>query len=394
MAVIPLSGHLKARFRVGLVGDRSRRIRCSKNPTNREPRSFPCIFVMSHLNVFISMGRQCNIPSNPAETALPLTWRDPTMVTRSQLIAVMLCYVPTNAVGDTFGNGDNTFEIEFVTIGDLGNPADPVHGPVAHYPDQSTGSVDYVYRIGKFEVSRDMVTKANAEGNLAITLDPMDFVLGGPRPEMPATGVSWNEAARFVNWLNTSRGFPAAYKFNTQPGNGDYIANEHVRRWQSSDPGFDKANPWRNSEVRYFLPNLDEWHKAAHFDPKVNGGAGGYWRYPTGSDAEPTPVASGTASGTAVYGQTFEQGPADVRQAGGLSPYGVMATGSNVFEYEETEFRASEDSGAPIRGVRGGHWLVAKRYAVMLSAGHRAAIGSARLALALPATFRFNVCFR
>jgi formylglycine-generating enzyme required for sulfatase activity len=34
----------------------------------------------------------------------------------------------------------------------------------------------------------------------------------------PATGVSWNEAARYVNWLNTSNGLAPAYKFATQPG--------------------------------------------------------------------------------------------------------------------------------------------------------------------------------
>ena len=88
------------------------------------------------------------------------------------------------AVGGTFGSGDNTFDIEFVTIGDPGNFPDTTGAP------NPAGSVDYVYRIGKFEVSRDMVTKANAEGDLGIALDP-DFVTGGPRPDMPATGVGW-----------------------------------------------------------------------------------------------------------------------------------------------------------------------------------------------------------
>jgi sulfatase modifying factor 1 len=33
-------------------------------------------------------------------------------------------------------------------------------------------------------------------------------------PNKPATNISWKEAARFVNWLNTSTGGFAAYKFN------------------------------------------------------------------------------------------------------------------------------------------------------------------------------------
>ena len=136
--------------------------------------------------------------------------------------AAGLLTVPDRAAADTFGSGDNTFEIEFVTIGDPGNPADTTGDP------NPAGSVDYVYSMGKYEVSRDMVEKASAEGGLGLTLDPMDFVTGGPRPDMPATGVSWNEAARFMNWLNTSQGFPAAYKFSTQPGEPGYDANANI----------------------------------------------------------------------------------------------------------------------------------------------------------------------
>ena len=71
---------------------------------------------------------------------------------------------------------------------------------------RAAGSVDDVYRIGKYEISRGMVDKANAEGDLKIGMHGMTNVRGGARPDMPATGVSWNEAARFVNWLNMDAG--------------------------------------------------------------------------------------------------------------------------------------------------------------------------------------------
>jgi sulfatase modifying factor 1 len=132
--------------------------------------------------------------------------------------------------------------------------------------------------------------------------------------------VAWSEAARFTNWLNTSQGFPAAYKFHKQPGDRFYSARETNSLWVPGDDGFDPDNPFRNSQAKYFLPSADEWYKAAYYDPNANGGVGGYWDFPTGSDAEPTAVASGTDPGTAVYSQTIEQGPADVTQAGGLSP--------------------------------------------------------------------------
>ena len=83
---------------------------------------------------------------------------------------------------------------------------------------------------------------------------------------------------------------------------------------------------------------------------------GGYWNYPTGSDAAPTAVTSGTTAGTAVYDQVFSQGPADITQAGGLSAYGVMAMGGNVYEWEETEFDLVNNSGSGNRAIRGGYW--------------------------------------
>ena len=189
---------------------------------------------------------------------------------------------------------------------------------------------------------------------LGLTLSPMAFVTGGPRPAMPATAVSWNEAARFTNWLNASQGFPAAYKFSTQPGEPGYNANADINLWVTGDAGFDASNPFRNSQAHYFLPSVDEWYKAAFFDP--NRGAGGYWDYPTGSDAAPTPVASGTAPGTAVNDQTLEQGPADITLAGGLSPYGTMAQGGNVAEWQETEWDLVNDTVSAVRGVRGAVW--------------------------------------
>ena len=36
----------------------------------------------------------------------------------------------------------------------------------------------------------------------------------------------------------------------------------------------------RNAGAKYFIPTENEWYKAAYYDP-LNGGAGGYWTYPT-----------------------------------------------------------------------------------------------------------------
>ena len=99
-------------------------------------------------------------------------------------------------------------------------------------------------------------------------------------------------------------------------------------------PAINPNNLYRNSLATYFLPSVDEWYKAAYYDPT----SGAYFDYPTGSNAAPTPVASGTAAGTAVYTRPFGDGPADITLAGGLSPYGTMGQGGNVLEWEETDF--------------------------------------------------------
>ena len=68
---------------------------------------------------------------------------------------------------DTFGSGDSSFDIDFVTIGNPGNVASTIGSP------RDSGAVDYVYRMGKYEISRDMVDKANADGELRITMHRM-----------------------------------------------------------------------------------------------------------------------------------------------------------------------------------------------------------------------------
>ena len=59
---------------------------------------------------------------------------------RLTLAIVTLTSVSNPVHADTFGTGDDTFEIEFVTIGNPGNSPDTTGDP------NPAGAVDYVYR--------------------------------------------------------------------------------------------------------------------------------------------------------------------------------------------------------------------------------------------------------
>jgi formylglycine-generating enzyme required for sulfatase activity len=236
----------------------------------------------------------------------------------------------------TFGTGANQFQMEFATIGNPNNVADTTGDP------NPAGAVGYTYGIGKFEVSEDMIDKYNANfgtaNNLAITKNTRGS-------EKPATNVSWNEAARFVNWLNTSTGGFAAYNF-TSSG-----VNDNIALWTAADTlDYDATNPYRSKRATYVLPSYNEWYKAAYYNPSNST----YYDYTNGSDTAPTAVASGTGAGTAVFGG--QSGPADVGQAGGLSPYGVMGLGGNAFEWEESSFDLANSNNSSVRAIRGGNW--------------------------------------
>jgi len=255
------------------------------------------------------------------------------------LMIAATAYAPSFAGVVTFGSGANQFSMEFVTIGNPGNAADTTGAP------NPAGAVAYEYGIGKFEVSEDMITKYNANFGTANSLVINHDNRGTAKP---ATSVSWNAAARFVNWLNTSTGGFAAYNFTTGG------VEDNIVVWTAADTlDYDATNPYRSKRATYVLPSYNEWYKAAYYNPTNST----YYDYATGSNTAPTIVASGTGAGTAVYSSQFGMptlNPADVDQAGGLSPYGVMGLGGNVYEWEESSGDLANSSGSSTRGGRGG----------------------------------------
>jgi formylglycine-generating enzyme required for sulfatase activity len=236
-----------------------------------------------------------------------------------------------SAQADTFGTSGNEFTIDFVNIGNAGNAADTT----------SYGAVPYEYRASVNEISQDAITKATASGMANVTA-------GAWTGNQPAATISWYEAAAFVNWLNTSTGMTPAYDLTFSSGSWSMNLWSSADAWQLGG-----ENLYRNKDAFYFLPSENEWYKAAYYNPAGSN----YFLYPTASNDAPTAVASGTSAGTAVYGSGAVTNPAAVTFAGGLSSYGTMGQGGNVFEWNESAVDRSNSDPSENRVLRGGYWL-------------------------------------
>lgn len=229
----------------------------------------------------------------------------------------------------TFGTGGDAFTIDFVHVANANNAAD----------NTGYGAVPYDFLMGTYEISGNLIAKATAGGLTGVSAS-------SGATDKPATGVSWIEAAKFVNWLNSSLGYQPAYNFS----GGTFQLWSSAEAWQNGG-----ENLYRHRAAHFFLPSEDEWYKAAYYD----GNLGVYYDYPTGSNSAPTPVGRSTAPNTAVYKQSTAYTPAEYYRAGGLSPYGTMGQGGNVYERLESALDGLNDSPTELRTTRSGVWWAA-----------------------------------
>jgi len=175
------------------------------------------------------------------------------------VVKVMLA-MNGGAQADIFGTGDNQFTIDFVPISGSTNPTS---GIPAGKGFTFTG-VNNDYRMGKFEITNAQWDKFKAAYG-TVTGNPLYAYDADPYwtdESVPTNMTSWYEAAQFVNYLNTSKGYQAAYKFTCKQGFSFY----QFGVWQSGDVGYNASNPYRNSNAFYFLPTENEWVKAAYWN--------------------------------------------------------------------------------------------------------------------------------
>jgi formylglycine-generating enzyme required for sulfatase activity len=251
--------------------------------------------------------------------------------------------------------------VEFVRVGDAGNAADA---------DTGYGVVGYEYNMGKYDVTAGQYCEfLNA---VAKQSDP--YGLYDPSMNVAATGlgcniirsggagnyrytvaqdwanrpvnyVSWGDAARFCNWLQ--KGQPTGVEGTATTETGAYALNG-----ANTDALLMQVT--RDLNAKYFIPNLNEWYKAAYFDPnKFGAGQAGYWLVPTKSDSPPINILDPTgtnnanffdAVGTGTHGYTIDS-PYYRTEVGAFasSPglYGTFDQGGNVVQWTETAVGSS-----------------------------------------------------
>lgn len=268
---------------------------------------------------------------------------------------------------------------ELVTIGNAGNPSDPLTG---------FGAVSYAFRIGKYDVTikqytdfLNAVAKVDTYGlyntSMRSDLNSAGIIRsgvsgsftytamnnGGNSANRPIAYVTWFNAARFANWM--SNGKPSGRQTSATTENGAYALNGAV-----SGVAVTKNSINLNTGARptYYLPLENEWYKAAYYNPTLNNGAGGYYLYATKTSANPGNTigsqfnqanyfkANGTGfsvTRSLTFAYATQNYLTDVGVfSGSPSYYGTYDQNGNVDQWNDLDGSASL-----FRGLRGGFYF-------------------------------------
>ncbi len=196
------------------------------------------------------------------------------------------------------------YDFQWANIGDVNNPAYPGGPPVNG--NAGRGSVSYAYRISKLEVTTrqwaDFLNMALRDG-VDLNIKQLRPAFWGASqsggqyvvsdPMRPVIGLNWRAGAYYCNWLNNGK--PEGW---ANCLNGAYDAST----FGTLADGTYTDQLVHSPGAKFWIPTLDEWLKAAHYDPNRDGlGQGGWWSYPYRSETAPVSGAPGEGQTTAGW---------------------------------------------------------------------------------------------
>ncbi|MGD8454509.1 MAG: SUMF1/EgtB/PvdO family nonheme iron enzyme [Phycisphaerae bacterium] len=272
-----------------------------------------------------------------------------------------------------------TIVVDTVTVGNPGNPGELSGAGVGYYgfgPDRICGGVDYVYEMGKYEITAGQYTEflnAVAQTDTYALYSPgmctgefqcgihrsgspgsYTYSVGEDWAKRPVLHIEWQDTLRFANWMHN--GQPSGAQGLSTTEDGSYYLNGATEPDQL-------RQVTRQPDATWVLPNEDEWYKSAYH--KNDGVTGNYWMWPVQCSMPDIPD-NGNPDGDSGHSANYCDGDATIgppywtSEVGyfslSASPYGTYDQGGNAWEYVET---LEGDPGHEIPIMRGFcfYWL-------------------------------------
>lgn len=247
------------------------------------------------------------------------------------------------------------YDFSFARITHAGN-APYMGGSDGAVPVTGRGTVNYEYRMSKLEVTTGQwIEFANTFLGTATPPPLFNFTpvfwggrfdpsYSGPGERyianpsvpnaamLPVSGISHNMAMLYCNWLHNGK--------SSDPRSlvtGAY----DTRLIPTTINAPQYLYPPRLPGATFWIPSLDEWIKAAHFDPNRNGpGQAGWWTYRNMRETQGIPGLPGvgtTSAGAEAPGITLP----DLWQiplgayTDQVSPWGLWDTSGGAFEWTD-----------------------------------------------------------
>ena len=218
-----------------------------------------------------------------------------------------------------------------VSIGNPGNSGATIANSYsgfymeAYNRSYGKGAVAHTYSMSKYEVGNELIQWYNNFSDLTPLRTGGFGTWGASGATMTGTNLSYYSALLIVNKINTTQGYSKAYNIPDSRVPSYLNLQSGLEPWNPADDGYNPNNIIRNSGARYFLPTIDEFIKAAYYDPQDES----YTWYP-GSNDNSAATSMWRGSGTpddyvSHYG--LEQAISNAREW--LEPDSIPSIGSN-----------------------------------------------------------------